>query len=155
MIFVALGTCEPFPRLLTRIDELAAEMEEEFLVQYGKTKIPLPHCRSFDYASALGEYYVAARLVVCHAGLGIQTELMRIGKPFIAVPRLARYHEHFDDHQVETCEYMEKHFGVRYILDMNDLTSELISGYQYVAPYSDEALLRFRRSVLRVIFAEK
>ena len=155
MIFVALGTCEPFPRLLARIDELAARMDVEFLVQYGKTEMPLPHCRSFDYAPSLEKYYAAARLVICHAGLGIQTELMRLGKPFIAIPRLARYHEHFDDHQVETCEYMAKRFGVRYILDMNDLTGELIGAYHYVVPYTGEALMQFRHHILRVIHEGK
>ena len=151
MIFVALGTCEPFPRILRKIDELAAEMSEEFVVQYGKTEIPLPHCRGFDYAPSLDEFYSAARLVICHAGLGIQLELMRRNQPFIAVPRLCRYKEHFDDHQVETCEYLNLKFGIRYILDMEELTPGLVEKYSDIAPYRVDGLNRFRRDILSVL----
>lgn len=151
MIFVALGTCDPFPRLLTRIDRLAAELTEEVVVQYGQTELPAPHYRGFAYAPSLDEYYRQARLVICHAGLGIQTELLLLRKSFIAVPRLHRCREHFDDHQVETCEYLQMKFGVHFVLDVQDLTCDLLMHYDYVAPYTGEALDRFRRNVLPVI----
>ena len=56
---------------------------------------------------------------------------------------------------METCEYMAKRFGVRYILDMNDLTGELIGAYHYVVPYTGEALMQFRHHILRVIHEGK
>ena len=41
MIFAAMGTSVPFPRLLKRLDEIAAELPEEILVQTGTTPLRL------------------------------------------------------------------------------------------------------------------
>ena len=155
MIFVALGTCEPFPRLLKKLDELAGKMEEEFIVQSGKTHIPVKNCRVFDYLPSLQESFSQARLVIAHAGLGVQIELMRMQKPFIVVPRQKRFKEHFDDHQLETCEILGRQYGIKYIENMEDLTVDLLEHYDYVAPYSDRNLNIFRERISQVLSKER
>ena len=62
MIFAAMGTSVPFPRLLKRLDEIAAELPEEILVQTGTTPQTAKFCRMFDYAPSLEPYYEQARL---------------------------------------------------------------------------------------------
>ncbi len=151
MIFSALGTCLPFPRLLRKIDELAGVMKEEFLVQTGQTQLPVHHCRTFDYAPSLLEYFKQARLVIVHAGLGVQIELMRMQKPFIVVPRQKRFHEHFDDHQLESCEILRKCYGIKYIEKIEDLTVDLLTHYDYVVPYTDHKLNLFRERISQVL----
>ena len=155
MIFSALGTCLPFPRLLKKIDELAGLMKEEFIVQAGQTSLPVHHCRSFDYAPSLLHYFAQARLVIVHAGLGVQIELMRMQKPFIVVPRQKRFKEHFDDHQLETCEILRRQYGIKYIENMEDLTVDLLEHYDYVAPYSDRNLNIFRERISQVLTKER
>ena len=150
MIFSALGTCLPFPRLLRKIDELAGVMKEEFLVQTGQTQLPVHHCRTFDYAPSLLEYFKQARLVIVHAGLGVQIELMRMQKPFIVVPRQKRFHEHFDDHQLETCEILAKKYGIKYILNVDELTVDLLNNYNYIVPFVGKKLDEFHENIKKV-----
>ncbi len=151
MIFAAFGTSIPFPRLFAKLKELAPLLNEELVVQTGNTPGEIPNCRQFRFSSELTSYYREAHLVIVHAGLGIQLELIEMGKPFIAIPRLAKYGEHIDDHQVETCEMLSRKYGTKYLLDLDELTPELIATYHYIPKYSDESLRRFRAAILPVL----
>ena len=89
-----------------------------------------------------------------HAGLGIQLELIEMKKPFIAIPRLAEYHEHHDNHQLETCEMLSRKYGVKYLVDLNELTPELLKTYRYTPEYSDRSLRSFRERIVPVLFSK-
>ena len=151
MIFVAFGTSLPFPRLFQRLHFLAPQLKEELVIQAGKTQGKIPNAKIFQYAPDLREYYQQARLVIVHAGLGIQLELIEMHKPFIAVPRLAKYGEHNDDHQLETCEMISAKYGIKYITDLNDLTIELLESYTFTPDYSNHSLLKFRREISSIL----
>jgi UDP-N-acetylglucosamine transferase subunit ALG13 len=101
VILVTLGTLHfPFDRLLRALDSLPAD--EELVVQC-RVPGPLPaHARSvtdlpFD---ELAETMRAARVVVCHAGVGSVLTALANGKRPVTVPRLARFGEAVDDHQL-------------------------------------------------------
>jgi len=147
MIFVATGHCVPFPRLIEHVDELSAQLDEPVVQQIGRSDKP-KHSRSFDYESSLQPHFREARLVIAHAGMGTAMEVLKMGKPLILVPRQHQFAEHFDNHQVETAEKMHERFGLKYILDIDELTLDVLKQYSYVAPWTEEPLQRFRRAVL-------
>ena len=126
MIFAAFGTSIPFPRLMRKLKDLAPLLNEELVVQAGNTPGEIPGATVFRFSPELKSYYRKAEIVIVHAGLGIQLELIEMKKPFIAIPRLAEYHEHHDNHQLETCEMLSRKYGVKYLVDLNDLTPELL-----------------------------
>jgi UDP-N-acetylglucosamine transferase subunit ALG13 len=101
VIFVTLGTLHfPFDRLLRVLDDFPAD--EELIVQ---CRVPgrLPaHARSvpdlpFD---ELVKTMQDARVVVCHAGVGSVLTAVENGKRPVVMPRLVRYGEAVDDHQL-------------------------------------------------------
>lgn len=151
MIFAAFGTAKPFPRLLAHLDKLAQEIQEEIVVQTGTTPQTAKYCSMFDYAPSLKEYFSKASLVIVHAGLGVQKELLYQEIPFVAVPRLAKYKEHYDDHQVETCEILHKKYGVIYFTDLDKMDSSFIMNPP--APYHFESttLPEFQQNILQVL----
>lgn len=151
MIFATFGTASPFPRLLKRLDDLAKETGLEIVVQTGTTPQDATCCRMFDYAPSLVEYFHRAELVISHAGLGTQLELLRMHKAFVVVPRRACYGEHNDDHQLETCEILGKKYGIRYFVDIEELNAEILKNPPEPYPFSDDPLLSFREKVLPVI----
>ncbi len=154
MIFAAFGTSMlPFTRLLQKLKELAPYLNEELVVQAGYTPGKISGAKVFQFSPELKSYYREARIVVVHAGLGIQQELIEIKKPFIAIPRLAKYHEHYDNHQLETCEMLFRKYGVKYLVDLNELTPELLKTYRYTPEYSDSSLKSFRERILPVLFS--
>jgi UDP-N-acetylglucosamine transferase subunit ALG13 len=101
VILVTLGTLHfPFDRLLRALDDLP--QDEELIVQC-RAPGPLPaRARSvpdlpFD---ELAETMRAARVVVCHAGVGSILTAVANGKRPVTVPRLVRFGEAVDDHQL-------------------------------------------------------
>jgi len=101
MIFVTAGTEQyPFERLLRAVDDLPGD--EELVVQ-SRADPARPgravYVQELAYAQLVAEVR-RARVLVCHAGVGsIMTALANDRHP-VVVPRLQRYGEHVDDHQL-------------------------------------------------------
>jgi UDP-N-acetylglucosamine transferase subunit ALG13 len=101
MIFVTVGTNEAaFDRLLRHLDGIAAD--EELVVQHGASAVRPPGatCRDFLPFDELAALMRRARVVVTHAGVGSIVAALTNGKRPVVVPRLARFGEAVDDHQV-------------------------------------------------------
>jgi UDP-N-acetylglucosamine transferase subunit ALG13 len=102
MILVTVGTQNPgFTRLVRLMDKLAGELEDQVLIQYG-TSCYLPQfTSSFPFTSSdeMERLFSLARIIVTHAEIAAITQILKMGKPLIVVPRLKAYHEAYDDHQ--------------------------------------------------------
>lgn len=106
MIFVILGTQDkPFTRLLELIDKNINEkiIDEQVIVQAGYTKYKSKNMVIFDLLSQneFNSYIKNSRLIITHGGVGSILAALKENKPIIAVPRLSKYGEHIDDHQLE------------------------------------------------------
>lgn len=154
MIFATFGTAGPFKRLLDRLDELAAETGLEIIVQTGNTPMTAKHCTMFDFAPSLVDYFKRADLVISHAGLGSQLDLLRQGIPFVVVPRRAEFGEHNDNHQLETCEILSLKYGIKYFPDTNDLTADFLRMEHLPYPFEDKSLQEFRKNITLVLGSE-
>ena len=102
MIFVTVGTNEaPFDRLVEAVAML--ETTETLVVQRGASAVSVPGSETVDFLpfDDLVEHVRSARLVVTHAGVGSTIVALSNGKRPIVVPRLKRYGEAVDDHQVQ------------------------------------------------------
>lgn len=106
MIFITLGSQKfQFDRLLKAVDELVADgtITEPVFAQSGYSDYQPRHYefKQFldrdEFAKRMGE----ADLVITHGGTGAIIGAVKKGKKVIAVPRLAKYGEHVDDHQLQ------------------------------------------------------
>ncbi len=101
MIVATLGTNEQtFDRLVRAIARL--EGDEPMLVQYGSSQEPHGRGEWIDFLSfdELADHMRAARVVICHAGVGSIMLARRCGKRPIVVPRRLHLGEAVDDHQL-------------------------------------------------------
>jgi UDP-N-acetylglucosamine transferase subunit ALG13 len=101
MIVVSVGTNEArFDRLLKWVSDIRSD--EELVVQHGPSGVRPPGARCVDYVTF--EELVAlargSRVFVTHAGVGSILVSLSVGRRPIVVPRLKRYGEAVDDHQV-------------------------------------------------------
>lgn len=109
MIFVTVGTQKfQFNRLLEKVDQMAGDgrVEEEIVMQTGASDY-VPHsCRyqAFYDRERFREMVEKCSVLITHGGTGTIVEAVKRGKKTIAVPRLARYGEHVDDHQLQLLE---------------------------------------------------
>jgi UDP-N-acetylglucosamine transferase subunit ALG13 len=102
MILVTVGTNEaPFDRLLRALDGRPDD-GEELIVQHGPSPVRPPRATCVEFlpydelVAAIGR----ARIVVTHAGVGSIMTALANGKRPVVVPRLARFGEAVDDHQL-------------------------------------------------------
>ena len=126
MIFVCTGTqIYQFNRLLEELDRLIenGKINDEIFAQIGaSTYTP----KNFSYKRFLSydefnEYQDKANLIISHAGTGALIGASKKGKNIIAIPRLAKFGEHIDDHQLQVTEVLEKEGYVRAVYDINRL----------------------------------
>ena len=106
MIFITLGSQKlQFDRLLKTIDELVGQgkITEEVFAQTGysgykpKNYDSKPFLDRDEFAKATEK----ADVVITHGGTGAIIGAVKKGKKVIAVPRLAKYGEHVDNHQLQ------------------------------------------------------
>ena len=106
MIFITLGSQKfQFDRLLKKVDELIEEgmIVDEVFAQIGSS-VYLP--KHYSYERFLDRNQFAKTMdqcdtVITHGGTGVIIGAVKKGKKVIAVPRLAQYGEHVDDHQLQ------------------------------------------------------
>ena len=118
MILVTLGTQkENFKRLLDYIEN--SHIKEKIVVQAGYTKYESKKMKLFDFITyeEMQKLIDEASLVITHGGTGSILMPLKAGKKVIAVPRLAKYLEHVDDHQ---CQIVDVFSESGYILACND-----------------------------------
>jgi beta-1,4-N-acetylglucosaminyltransferase len=111
VILVTVGNhVEPFDRLIKGMDELAAQIDEEIVIQTGHATYEPQYARHFHFTSGqeMQDLTRAARVQVSHAGSGSILSALRMGKPLVVVPRRLKYHEHIDDHQLQLAGAVEK-----------------------------------------------
>lgn len=124
MILVTLGSQDkPFTRLLKAIDEEIEKgnIKEEVIVQagYSKNKYETKNMVMLDlidreeFAKLVGE----CNLLITHGGIGSILTGLKADKKVIACPRLSKYKEHVNNHQVQI---ISKFSEAGYILSYNE-----------------------------------
>jgi len=133
MIFVSVGTERfPFDRLIRAVDEAATHLDGESLfVQLGHSTYLPQRCQwtRFLPYRAFVEQLQQARIVVCHAGVGLLLLCARAGKVPLVVPRRRGFGEHVDDHQVELATRMAQ-VGSALFAEEPEEILPLILGYE-------------------------
>ena len=115
MILVTVGTEQyPFNSLMSWIDLLIRDelinRDEEVIVQYGASRVLPDQVKIFKRLpeSEFKALLEQARVVISHCGEGSAMLLESLGKPYILVPRIQRFGEHVDNHQLDMAIAMEK-----------------------------------------------
>ncbi len=124
MILVTLGTQDkPFERLLKAIESQIKKgtITDSVVVQSGFTKYESSYMEIFDLMpmTTFDTLLAEADLIITHGGVGSILGAIRKGKKVIAIPRLAKYHEHTNDHQKQIVEEFVKK---GYILTCHNLS---------------------------------
>ena len=102
MIFVTLGSQKfQFNRLLKAVDELDTDEEIFAQIGYSDYKPKNYKYKEFLDREEFATWEEKADIVITHGGTGAIIGAVKKGKKVIAVPRLAKYGEHVDDHQIQ------------------------------------------------------
>lgn len=113
MIFITLGSQKfQFNRLLKAVDELIENkvILEDIFAQTGYSDYRPRHYRykTFLNHDEYADMEARADLIITHGGTGAIIGAVKKGKKVIAIPRLSKYGEHVDDHQIQLLTEFEK-----------------------------------------------
>ena len=121
MIFVTVGTHEQqFNRLIKKIDQLKKDghIKDDVFIQTGFSNYIPESCdwKKFLSYEEMIQKIKDAKIVITHGGPSSFILPLQYGKTPIVVPRMKKYDEHVNDHQVEFCERYNTTFPNRIIL---------------------------------------
>ena len=129
MIFVTVGSQKfPFDRLIKKVDQMIGVglINEEVFIQTG-TSGYVPACphQAFCGQEQFAGLMKSCDILITHGGAGTMAGAVKQGKKVIAVPRLARYGEHVDDHQLELVRRLHQLGLVYACLEVEELGEAL------------------------------
>lgn len=124
MIFVTVGTQDvPFDRLIKAVDKLVKNgvIKDEVVIQSGCSKFSSKRVKVVNYMEPdeFKNFMKRASVVITHGGVGTILDGLKNNKTVIAVPRLARYKEHTNDHQLQI---INKFSNMGYIIPCKDIS---------------------------------
>lgn len=134
MIFLTMGTQEPFDRLVRAMDDWYGRAERTHVLfgqiadQRDGGYVP----RNFEWVSRLSPADYAVRfaqadLIVSHAGMGSILTALHHGKPIVVMPRQAKLREHRNDHQLATVKRLGARPGI-YVAEDEMRLPEVLGG---------------------------
>lgn len=113
MIFITTGSRSfQFNRLLEAVDNAIENgtITDEIFAQVGSSSYKTKHYKSVEFLNheEFNKQIQNCDIVLTHGGTGVIVNAVKMGKRVVAVPRLAKYQEVVDDHQIQLVQAFEK-----------------------------------------------
>lgn len=137
MILVTLGTQDKkFTRLLEAIQKQIdnKKINEKVIVQAGCTSnFKSKDMEIFDLIpmNEFDEKIKECDILITHGGVGSIITGLKNNKIVIAAPRLKKYNEHVNDHQLQIVENFAKEGYILYLEDFDNLDKLLIEAKKF------------------------
>ncbi|MFL2081628.1 PssE/Cps14G family polysaccharide biosynthesis glycosyltransferase [Latilactobacillus sakei] len=130
MIFVTVGTHEQqFNRLVSAVDLYQQNNpDEEVIVQYGYSTYECKKATAIDFLpyDEMDNKFENADVIITHGGPASFLAAMKKNKKVVVVPRMLKYKEHVNNHQVEFLKRIEKQFPqIVPVYEIEDLTDAI------------------------------
>jgi len=132
IIFVTTGTQEPFDRLIKAVDVIAGKLPEtKFIVQaFASTYVPVNiEVSKFITATDFDHYIKHSDLIISHAGMGTIISALVNSKPIIVMPRLLKYGEHRNEHQLATAKKLDSFGYIHVAYNEDDLIAKVLENW--------------------------
>ncbi len=152
MILVTLGTQDKtFVRLLEKIDQLINNglIKDKVIVQAGFTKYNSENMEIFDLIpqDEFNDLMDKADIIITHGGVGNIISALEKNKKVIAVPRLAKYGEHINDHQTQI---IAKFNALGYIIGLQDV-DELDDAVKQIKKFKPKKFVHDNSKMLNLV----
>lgn len=152
MILVLLGTQNnSFHRLLEEIQKNIdnGNIKEEVIVQKGYTKFESKNMTTYTQlpTDKFEKMIDRANLVITHGGVGSIITAIEKNKKVIAVPRLKKYKEHVNDHQLDIIKSFDEK---GYIIGLNSV-QDLENALNRVQEFEPKQYVKNTGSILEIL----
>lgn len=130
MIFVTVGSQKfQFNRLLNEIDRLIENkvITTDVFAQIGVSDYKPKNYSYKDFITQdeFKNYINKCEFVITHAGTGAIITALKNNKKVIAIPRLSKYDEHVDDHQIQLINEFKELNLIEPVYEIEDLENAI------------------------------
>lgn len=137
MIFVTVGTQDkPFIRLIKAVEKavMDGKITDQVIVQAGNTKYESKVLNVLNYVpfEEFNNYIDKADIIITHGGVGSILNALKLKKKIIAVPRLSKYGEHINDHQLQVIQKMADDGYILSCKDENEIGTKVVQAKTFV-----------------------
>ena len=152
MILVLLGTQNnSFHRLLEEVQKNIdnGNIKEEVVAQKGYTKFESKDMTLYNKipTDEIKKLIDKADLVITHGGVGSIITSITKGKKVIAVPRLKKYNEHVNDHQLDIIDSFNE---MGYIIGIHDV-SELGDAIKKAKDFQPKKYIQNTGNIIKIV----
>ncbi len=160
MIFLTIGTHEPFDRLVRCVDEWCGDRElgdHVFGQITDRAEYSPKHFRAVA-SLAPAEYaerFEAATCIISHAGMGSIITALSKQKPIVILPRRGHLQETRNDHQFATMQRFQSRPGIHAAADETELGSVLdqvmngdATAASGISPFAEDQLIEAVRNFI-------
>lgn len=144
LIFVTVGShYQGFDRLIQKMDEIAGKTDEKVIMQIGNTKYKPVNAEYFEFEeySKVQQLNRDARIVVSHAGVGSILTALEQKTPIVIIPRLKKFNEVMNDHQLEIAKSISENKNVIVLNKLESLDSCLKLDFNFVEEFNENKLV--------------
>ncbi|MBN2736612.1 MAG: hypothetical protein JXR70_06495 [Spirochaetales bacterium] len=150
-----MGTQGHFDRFIRLVDLWAVDKNKSIIAQIGNCQYKpknidfVPYMSSWDVEQRIK----SADVVISHAGMGTIITGLKYKKRILVFPRLSRFFEHRNDHQVDTAKaflklgYIDAAFSEAELIEKLGCIENLNPITQDISDYASRELLSALRSV--------
>jgi len=130
LILVTVGThSQSFNRLIKTVDELVGKnkIRDNVIIQIGYSDYIPKNCQWFKFINLnkFEKLIKKSSLIVAHAGVGSIMSALKYNKPTIVIPRLKKFNEHRDNHQLQITKQLEKQKRIIAVYNIDDLENAI------------------------------
>ena len=152
MILVLLGTQNnSFHRLLEEVQKNIdnGNIEEEVIVQKGYTRFESDKMTIYNQLppDEIEKLIDNANLVITHGGVGSIINSIQKDKKVIAIPRLKKYNEHVNDHQLDIVKSFNE---LGYIIGLSSV-EELKDALKKVKDFEPKQYIKNTGNILKIV----
>lgn len=152
MILVLLGTQNnSFHRLLEEIQKNIdnGNIKEEVIVQKGYTKFESKDMKVYNQLpiDEIKKLVSKADLIITHGGVGSIIDSIEQGKKVIAVPRLKKFKEHVNDHQIDIIKSFDE---MGYIIGIEDVT-QLSEALERAKKFKPKEYIQNTGNIIKIV----
>lgn len=146
--FITLGNAyQPFPRLLSFIEQIVEVLPTPICIQHGYTPLPTTLSSLITHHTidreTFNQYMEHSSVIITHAGIGSILSAINFKKKAFVLPRIQALGEHINDHQVETAHAFNALFLINHIQSPSDIVTNLANTSLLKSPNLDQTLVNY------------
>ena len=156
MIFLTVGTQDkPFERIIKAVEQavIDGKITDEVIVQAGGTKYESEVLNVLNYVpfDEFNNYISKADIIITHGGVGSILNGLKLKKKIIAVPRLKKYGEHINDHQLQVIKKMTEQGYILSCENENEIAEKVKEAKDFVVKEYTSNTQNFIKSFKQVL----